>query len=312
MNAIVQYNTADVMTVAQQLVASGFLPAHIKQAQAFAIITLGQELGIGAWAALNGINVIQNKPTVSPQLMLGLINRTGQLEDMGIGDDGKACSVTMKRRGRSAHTEIFSDADAQRLGLSGKSNWKSQPAVMRKWRAVAACARVVFPDVIQGLYTPEEIAPDSVSVNDDGEMTLDAQQPASAPQLTASVETIAPSQERPLEAKNGKSAAKETREFICDPTVWVMLSSKGKPYYSLRIAETDEYAFTWERAPFRNQGWSVDSWKHDERDGQGATLIELDRYPLITCERAHENDRWTITHVAPYADCEWADEAVNS
>jgi hypothetical protein len=171
-NAIVQYNATDVMTVAQQLVASGFLPAHIKQAQAFAIITLGQELGIGAWAALNGINVIQNKPTVSPQLMLGLINRTGQLEDMSISDDGKACACTMKRRGRSAHTETFSVSDAAAMGLSNKSNWKAQPAVMRKWRAVAACARVVFPDAIQGLYTTEEIAPDFVQMSDDGEMTV--------------------------------------------------------------------------------------------------------------------------------------------
>ena len=48
-------------------------------------------------------------------------------------------------------------ATAAQLGLADKDNWRKQPKVMRKWRAVAACARVVFSDVITGLYTPEEM-----------------------------------------------------------------------------------------------------------------------------------------------------------
>ena len=54
--------------------------------------------------------------------------------------------------------------DAKTLGLAGKDNWKKQPATMLKWRAVSACARVVFPDVIQGMYTPEEIGQDTEQV----------------------------------------------------------------------------------------------------------------------------------------------------
>lgn len=153
------------------LVKSKFLPKSIETPeQALAIILTGRELGIGDMQALNNINVIQGKPTVPPQLMLALINRTGQLEDMLITDDGQCCAVTMKRRGRQPHSEAFSMKDAalmktteyiggekKTISLSEKYNWKQQPAVMRKWRAVAACARVVFPDVILGLYTPDEM-----------------------------------------------------------------------------------------------------------------------------------------------------------
>jgi hypothetical protein len=156
---------------AEILVKTGFLPNAVKTAeQAVAIILTGRELGIGVMQALNTINVIAGKPTVSPQLMLALINRTGQLEDMSIADDGQACTVTMKRKGRKEHTESFSMKDAalmktteyvngdkKTISLSEKYNWKAQPATMRKWRAVAACARIVFPDVILGLYTPEEM-----------------------------------------------------------------------------------------------------------------------------------------------------------
>lgn len=156
---------------AETLVKTNFLPQAIKTPeQAIAIMLTGRELGIGTMAALNNINVIAGKPTVSPQLMLALINSSKELEDFSVTDDGKACTVMMKRRGRKPHTEAFSMEDAARMkttegygenkktiSLSEKYNWKQQPATMRKWRAVAACARVVFPDVILGLYTPEEL-----------------------------------------------------------------------------------------------------------------------------------------------------------
>lgn len=161
-----------LMQMAEYLAASGFLPQSVSSPQkAVAIILAGRELGIAPWQSLSTINVIQGKPTISPQLMLALINRSGELADMTVEDDGQRCVVTMTRRGRTPHSEAFSMADAQAMGLAGKDNWKKQAPVMRKWRAVAACARVVFPDVILGLYTPEEMEAD-VRVTDDGGMEV--------------------------------------------------------------------------------------------------------------------------------------------
>ncbi len=159
---------------AQSLVKTGFLPQAIKTPeQALAIILTGRELGIPAMAALNTINVIQGKPTVSPQLMLALIERSGQLDDIKVDVTDKGATVTMKRKGRTSHTEHFGQTEAQSMGLLGKDNYKKQAGVMYKWRAVAACARTVFPDVILGLYTPEEMGAE-VSVSDDGVMTVEA------------------------------------------------------------------------------------------------------------------------------------------
>jgi hypothetical protein len=171
----------ELMTQADTLVKSGFLPQSIKtKEQAVAIITMGQELGIGTWAALNGINVIQGKPTISPQLMLALINRSGQLEDMDIDATAERCVVMMKRKGRAPHTETFDLKAAAAMGLTGKDNYRKQPAVMLKWRAVSACARVVFPDVIMGFYLPEEINPD-LPVDTEGEWNRQYE-PANTPQ----------------------------------------------------------------------------------------------------------------------------------
>lgn len=156
------------------LLKSGFLPPSIKTPeQAIAIILTGRELGIGTMQALNNITVIQGKPTVSPQLMLALIQRSGQLENIVIQNkfapDGTINHVacTMKRKGMHEHTEIFGAAEANKMGLLGKDNYKKQAGTMFKWRAVAACARVTFPDVILGFYTPDEMGAEDAEVSDD-------------------------------------------------------------------------------------------------------------------------------------------------
>ncbi len=119
------------------------------------------------------IDVIQGKPTLKPQGMLALAHGSGQLSDISITDDGNTCTVKMKRGDMVVHTETFSAKDATAMGLAGKDNWKKQPATMRKWRAVSAACRIVFPDIIQGMYIPEELSPDTIV--DDGGGIVDAQ-----------------------------------------------------------------------------------------------------------------------------------------
>lgn len=160
---------------ASMLVGSGFLPTSIKTVEnAIAIILMGRELNIGPMASLQAINIIQNKPAVSPQLMLALIKRSGQLEDIKLetGADGATC--TMKRKGNSPYTVTFGPKEAKALGLHGKDNYVKQAATMYQWRAVAAAARAVFPDVILGLYTPDEMG---AEVDPDSGESIDVEEP---------------------------------------------------------------------------------------------------------------------------------------
>jgi hypothetical protein len=145
------------------LVKSGFLPTTVNTPEkAIAIALAGKELGIGMMESFRSINVILGRPTVSPQLMLALANRKGELEDIQIDSDDKRCIVTVKRKGRTAHTEEFGVKEASSLGLMSKDNYKKQASVMFRWRALAANLRVTFPDVVLGLYTPEELGADDV------------------------------------------------------------------------------------------------------------------------------------------------------
>lgn len=163
--ALVPIESADALLAkASMLLRSGFLPPHIRRPeQAVAIMLRGIELGIGPMEALTSINMIQGKVSSSTQLMLALIYRSGQLEDISMvrGDPAK---VTMKRRAMTAHTATFGSTDAGKMNLMHKSNYKKFPEVMFLWRAIAICSRVVFPDIIGAIYTPDELG---VEINSD-------------------------------------------------------------------------------------------------------------------------------------------------
>ena len=132
--------------------------------QAAMIMLKGHELGLGLAAAFEFIHVIDGKPGVSPKGALALIHQSGELAGLTIrdvnDDKGKpvSCSVWMKRKNGFEYTASFSMDEAKQAGLiKEKSGWDKYPANMLRWRAVGYCADVVFPDVIGGMYRPEEL-----------------------------------------------------------------------------------------------------------------------------------------------------------
>jgi RecT family len=145
---------------AQVLVASGLLPDSIRSWQAaVAVMLQGRELGLGPMASFNGINVIRGRTALSAQLMLGLIQRSGLLANLELHPGVGEYTVVMQRHGQAPHAETYTLQMARDLGLGvgdARSQWSKQPQNMLKQRAISACARVVFPDVIAGLYTTEE------------------------------------------------------------------------------------------------------------------------------------------------------------
>jgi hypothetical protein len=165
----VALNSWDLMRQqAETLVKSGFLPPAINTPEkAIAIMQKGKELGIPPMEAIASINIIQGKPSVSPQLMLALAQKTGQVEDIKMDTSPKRATVTIKRKGQTAFTTSFGVEEATALGLIGKDNYKKQPAVMFQWRALAANLRVTFPDAISGLYTYDEMG---AQMDDEGNL----------------------------------------------------------------------------------------------------------------------------------------------
>lgn len=206
------------LQIADYLIHSGFLPQSLKTVpQVVTIMMMSEELGIGYWQGFNGINVIQGKPTTSPQLMLAKIYQSGHAEEVKVDVVDGVATCTMKRRGMSAHVETFSMDDANKLGLASKQNWRQQPQVMLKWRVVAACARVVFPDVIMGMYTADEMGA-TVNYDDTGNevviVTPEPPEPPTTPPTPPSTPTTPPAK-----AELPKPAIVERVELDISPAV---------------------------------------------------------------------------------------------
>ncbi len=163
-------------TLATTLLKSGFLPDSYKTSeQVMAVLLKSQELNVPAMEGLYSIDIIGKRPALRPQLMLALVRRSGELEDIQIDKQTDYVEVTIKRKGQTAHKSRFGDIEASALGylndMKFHPNYVKQKLVMYQWRALSANFRITFPDVIAGMYTPEELGTE-VTVTEDGDMEV--------------------------------------------------------------------------------------------------------------------------------------------
>jgi hypothetical protein len=158
--------------LATTLLKSGFLPDSYKTSeQVMAVLLKSQELNVPAMEGLYSIDIIGKRPALRPQLMLALVRRSGELQDIVIDRQSDYVEVTVIRKGQSPFKSRFGDVEAIKMKLIDKDNYIKQKFTMYQWRAISANFRITFPDVIAGMYTPEELGAE-VRVTDDGDMEI--------------------------------------------------------------------------------------------------------------------------------------------
>jgi hypothetical protein len=149
------------------LVKSGLLPQEIKTpAAAVAVMLTGRELGIPVMQSFRSIYVVKGKPTLSAQLMGALILRDGHSYKI-VTSTNEVCTIEFRRKSGQVYAHTFTLEDAKRANLAGSPTWQNYPKAMLFSRCMSAGARACMPDVIGGLYTPEEIA--SIPANGNAE-----------------------------------------------------------------------------------------------------------------------------------------------
>lgn len=181
--AIMPQTFDEMMKQADVLVKSGLLPQEVKTpAAAAAIMLTGRELGIPPMQAFRSVYVVKGKPTLSAQLMGALIFRAGHSYRI-VESTNERCVIEFRRRGaQNAYTHEFTMADAGKAGLSQSPTWKAYPKAMLFSRCMSAGARVAMPDVLAGMYTPEEIAePGTVVFDEHGSVVAVMSEPSPEP-----------------------------------------------------------------------------------------------------------------------------------
>ena len=119
---------------------------------------MGHEVGWGVMTSLQLIHVVEGKPEISAEGMVALIRRAGHSVTGEVSPEG---ATVRGRRGDNGDemAYTFTQADAERAALAGKTNWKRYPSSMLWARAVSQLGRMLFPDVLLGVsYVKGEIS----------------------------------------------------------------------------------------------------------------------------------------------------------
>jgi hypothetical protein len=188
----------------------GTLPAP-SPGKVLMVMETGAMLGIHPVAALQGVNIIEGKPSISPALMSALIRDAGHTLRVATsgtiegGDFAATATLTRSDDPDFTYTSTWTPHRAARAGLctytqangvwkvtaesskGAPKPWQSYSENMCKWRAIGEVAGEGAQDVIMGLHTHEEMG---ATVTDLGEIAAEQGEPEGSVEPTAEWSTL--------------------------------------------------------------------------------------------------------------------------
>lgn len=123
-------------------------------------IQMGMEVGLQPMQALQGIAVINGKPAMYGDALIGVVRNSPVCEAIQehYDEQSQTAICRVKRRGEDWQERTFSRQDAELAKLWGKQGpWSQYPKRMLQMRARAWALRDVFPDALQGMAVAEEV-----------------------------------------------------------------------------------------------------------------------------------------------------------
>lgn len=196
---------------AKALADSGLLPAAYRKQPANVLYATehGEMLGLSPLAAINGLHIIEGKPTASAGMVSSLVRRAGHRlrsgfdKQTGIG----WCEIVRHDDPEFTYRAEWTVERAIDAGLVERKNgrlwardskgrpkpWERYPEAMCKARAITECARDACEEALNGVhYTPEELGADVDEAGEPIRVTAErADQPAPAATEPAPAEPTA-------------------------------------------------------------------------------------------------------------------------
>jgi len=145
----------DIQTMAVAVVKSGLFGMKTVE-QATALMLIAQAEGYHPALAARDYHIIQGRPTLKAETMMARFQQQGGKVEWKTLTDKEVTATFSHPSGGSA-TITWTFEQAKQAGLTGKDNWKNYPRAMLRARVVSEGIRTVFPGVVLGVYTPEEV-----------------------------------------------------------------------------------------------------------------------------------------------------------
>ena len=153
MNQLIPVN--DIQTMAVAVVKSQLFGMKTVE-QATALMLIAQAEGYHPALAARDYHIIQGRPTLKAETMMARFQQQGGKVEWKTLTDTEVTAVFSHPSGGSA-TITWTIEQAKKASLTGKDNWKNYPRAMLRARVVSEGIRTVYPGVVLGVYTPEEV-----------------------------------------------------------------------------------------------------------------------------------------------------------
>jgi len=162
------------MGQAKVIYESGMFPDLKSPQQAYVKGLFAREHEIPVLTAMRQLYFVQGKVALEADLMKGMVVRTGTARfeyEMGEG----FCNLLATRTDSGdSYPAKWNRERAARAGLDRKDNWKKYEAEMLRHACDREACRALWPDVVGGMYTTDELDSIPLAVVDEPESRTEA------------------------------------------------------------------------------------------------------------------------------------------
>lgn len=158
---------SDIQQMAVAVAKSGLFGVKTPD-QAMALMLIAQAEGLHPAIAARDYHIIQGRPALKADAMLARFQQAGGKVEWKVYTDDEVTGVFSHAAGGSLSVS-WTIAQALKIGLASKDNWKNFPRAMLRSRCISEGIRSVYPGCVVGTYTDEETeafsAPSKTSKN---------------------------------------------------------------------------------------------------------------------------------------------------
>lgn len=157
-NALSFQSMDQIMRLAEMMSKASLVPAHLQQKPADCLLVCEQAArwGMSPFAVAQATSVIQGKLMYEGKLVSAVLNSSGALNgriSFDVAKDGSSCTASAVLRGESQpKTVTVKIAEVK----TANPMWTKQPEQQLCYSAARVWARRHCPEVMLGVYTPEE------------------------------------------------------------------------------------------------------------------------------------------------------------
>jgi len=147
----------DMVAMGDALLATGFLPAHLRSgAQVAAVILTGRELGMEPMRAVRSLALVKGKVVESADSQLARFKADGGRAVFQVLSEQEAV-LQLRHPNGDEHLESFTMQDARNAGLAGSETYKKFPKAMLRSRVITAGLKSLGWEGGVGTYDPDEL-----------------------------------------------------------------------------------------------------------------------------------------------------------